>query len=67
MNRNQLIQRLRKYARKNKLHFEVDTKKGKGSHYTVTVGEKWTMVQSDLTPGRIERLLKQLELDPADI
>lgn len=67
MNREGLIRALRKYARKNKLFFQVDTKKGNGSHYIIRVGTKWTTVQSDLNPGRIERILKQLEVDPAAI
>jgi hypothetical protein len=65
MNREGLIRALRKYARKNDLFFEVDKRKGNGSHYIVRVGTKWTTVQSDLNPGRIERILKQLDVDPA--
>lgn len=66
-NRDGLIRALRKYARKRELRFEVDKTKGKGAHYKVVVGSNWTTVQSDLTPGRIERILKQLEIDPAAI
>ena len=67
MNRNQLIQAIRKLARKQGVHFELDAKKGKGSHYRVEFGTKWTTVQSDLNPGRIQRILRQLDIDPADI
>lgn len=67
MTRDQLIQRLRRYARKKKIAFEVDTKKGKGSHYIVTLDGKFTTVQMQLNPGRIDRLLKQLGVDPADL
>ncbi len=67
MNRDGLIRALRKYAKKQGIRFEVDKKKGNGSHYKVTVGAKWTTVQSDLNPGRVERILKQLEIDPAAI
>jgi hypothetical protein len=65
MNREQLIRRLRKYARKRDLRFEVDTRKGSGSHFIVEVGSERTTLQSDLNPGRIERALKQLKIDPA--
>lgn len=65
MNREGLIRALRKYARKNDLFFAVDKKKGNGSHYIVRLGTEWTTVQSELTPGRIERILKQLAVDPA--
>lgn len=67
MTRQQLIQKLRKYCRKRKLAFEVDTRKGKGSHYTVTVGDKSSILQSDLNPGRITRFLNQVDVDPADL
>ncbi len=67
MNRNQLIQALRKYARQKDIPFDLDKKKGKGSHYWVKVGAEFTTVQSDLNPGRIERLLKQLKVDPDDL
>lgn len=65
MNREQLIRALRKYARKQGLPFDLDTTKGNGSHYTVQVGSERTTIQSKLTPGRIERVLKQLKIDPA--
>ena len=66
MNREALIRRLRKYARKSGLAFEVDRKKGKGAHYIVTVGDKWTTVQSgELNPNKTERICKQLGIDPA--
>ena len=67
MSRDQLIRALRKYARKRKIFFDLDTKKGKGSHYTVFVGTRFTTVQHDLNPGRIERVLKQLDISSADL
>ena len=65
MNREQLIRALRKYARKQGLHFDLDTTEGNGSHYTVEVGSERTTIQSKLNPGRIERALKQLKIDHA--
>lgn len=67
MNRDQLIRALRKYARHKGIAFDLDTKKGKGSHYWVQVGDQFTTVQHDLNPGRIERVLKQLKVDRADL
>ena len=67
MNRDQLIRALRKYARKHSLVWDLETRKGKGSHYWVQVGDRFTTVQSDLNPGRIERILKQLKVDRADL
>lgn len=67
MNRNQLVRALRAYAKDRDIRFEVDTKKGNGSHYRVRVGDKVSTLQKDLNPGRIERFLRQLAIDPADI
>lgn len=67
MNRDQLIRALRRYAKDRGLRFEVDTKKGNGSHYRVRLGDKVSTLQKDLNPGRIERFLKQLEVTPADL
>jgi len=67
VNRNQLIAKIRKLARKTETEFDVNKQKGNGSHYVVTFGTKWTTLQSDLNPGRIERALKQLDIDPADL
>jgi hypothetical protein len=67
MNREQLIRAIGKLARKRGIHFKLDKAKGKGSHYRVEFGSKWTTVQHDLNPGRIQRILRQLDIDPADI
>ena len=67
MNRDQLIRALRKYCRKRGVSFEVDKKKGNGSHYRVTVGGKVSTLQHELTPNRIRRFLEQVGVDPADL
>ena len=61
--REQFLQTLRRYCRKNGLDFEVMQDRGKGSHYLVRVGTKTTTLQSgDLPPHRVGSLLKQLGL-----
>lgn len=68
MKREALLRSLRKYARKNDLSYREDRKKGSGSHYIVFVGSKWTTVQSgELTPLLVERICKQLGIDPASL
>ena len=67
MNRDQLVRALRRYARARELPFKVETKRGKGSHYRVRVGDRVTTIQKDLTPGRIERALKQLNVNLGDL
>jgi len=67
MNREQLVRALRKSARDRGVFFEVDRKSGKGSHYRVQFDERRSTIQDKLNPGRIERILKQLGIDPADL
>lgn len=67
MKREQLVRALRRYARKRDLAFVLDTKKGSGSHYRLRIGTELTTIQSDLNPGRIERVLKQLKIDASDL
>jgi hypothetical protein len=67
LNRDDLIRALRKYCRRRDLPFLVDAKRGNGSHYLVSVGDKRTTVQSYLDPHKIRTILKQLGVDPADL
>lgn len=67
MTREQLLTALRRYARKNRLALDVDRKKGNGSHYRVKLNGKVSTLQDKLNPGRIERFLKQIGVNPADL
>lgn len=67
MNRDDLIRALRRYCRKRDVFFEVETRRGKGGHYLVAVGDRRTTVQSSLDPNKIRTILKQLGVDPADL
>jgi hypothetical protein len=61
MKREQLISALRKWCRKNGVHFAIDIEGGKGSHYKVTVGDRWTIIQSgELLPHHVDTVLRQL-------
>ena len=65
MKREDLIRDLRRFARKNGLAFDLLKEKGKGSPYTVKVGDRTTTVQSgELKPLWIKRILRRLEIDP---
>lgn len=67
MNRDQLLRKLRKHARKSGVDFEVQKDRGKGGHYLVKFGARRTTVQSDLNPGKIRTILSQLGVDPSDL
>lgn len=64
----ELIKKLRKYAKDRDLAFSVDTRRGKGSHNLIRVGDKKaTMPQSrDLPGGTIAMILRQLGIDKRD-
>ena len=64
MKREQLLRILRREARDNGLEFRVDRAAGKGSHYRVYVGSRFTTVQSgELTPLVVKMIRKQLGLE----
>ncbi len=67
MKREQVIQALRKHARRTGKSLTVDKTKGKGSHYRVILEGRVSTLQDKLNPGRIQRFLKQLGLTPADL
>ena len=67
MNREDLIRALRKYCRKNGIRFELDTKRGKGAHYLVIVGDRRTTLQSNMSAHIIRLALKQLGISPEDL
>ncbi len=63
MKRDQFLSRLRRHARKNGLAFGVVKSRGKGSHVTVTLGARRTIVKGgELKPGYIALIVRQLGL-----
>lgn len=67
MTREQLLRALRRYARKRGLELVVDRSKGNGSHYRVKLDGRVSTLQDKLGPGRIERFLRQIGIEPADL
>ena len=63
MKRDQFMRRLRRYCRKHGLTVSVDAARGKGSHVTLRVADRRTIVKDgELAPGYIRMLLRQLGL-----
>ena len=60
--RDVFLRDLRRYCKAQGLSFAFDARHGKGGHGRVTVGDRFTTVQTELTPGRVESILKQLGL-----
>jgi len=64
VNRDGLIRELRALARKSGVSFEIVSDRGKGSHYRVHFGDKWTIVKSgELSPTYVKLFKKQLGLE----
>lgn len=61
--RTQFIRDIRKQAAALGLKLIVDTKKGKGSHYRLTAGNRTTTVPEKLSPLMMKIIRKQLGLD----
>ena len=64
MNGREFVRRARRYARRNRLSFDFDPTRGKGSHGEVYVGEFRTTVQHGEIPrGTFAYMLKDLNID----
>lgn len=64
MKREQFLKLLRRQARDAGLAFRIDKAVGKGSHYRVYVGSRFTTVQSgELTPLMARTIRRQLGLE----
>ena len=64
MNGQQFIRRARRYARRHGLEFDFDPERGKGSHGTLYLGRRNTVVQHGEIPlGTFMDMLKDLDID----
>ena len=64
MNGREFTRRARRYARRTGRRFYLDTQHGKGSHVTVYVGERRTMVKyGEIQPPMLFSMLRQLGID----
>ena len=64
MNGREFVRRARRYARRNGLVFRFDPGRGKGSHGTVYVGERRTIVgYGEIPSGTFAAMQKQLEIN----
>ena len=70
MKGNEFIRKIKRLAKKRGIEAYVDKKRGKGSHLTLYVGERLTIVRNpsqELKTGTIKAMLKQLGLEENDI
>lgn len=61
--RDDFLRELRRFARNAGLTLEVDTLRGKGSHYVVRLGGRVAVVPYKLKKGTKQAILKDLGLE----
>ena len=70
MNGNELLKKLKKIAKDRNMELSIDSKRGKGSHITVTLGERKTVLKDrkkEIGEGLLRAILNQLGLDKDDL
>ncbi len=70
MTGNELLKRLRKIARERALRLELVRERGKGSHATLYLGERFTVIKDrkkEIGPGLLRKMLNDLGLNKSDI
>ena len=64
MNDREFLRRARRYARRKRLSYEVDTERGKGSHWQFTLGaHRATIPSGEIRTGTLMGILKKLRID----
>ena len=70
MNGNELLKRLKKIAKERALRLELVRERGKGSHATLYLGDRFTVMKDrkkEIGPGLLHKMLDDLGLDRSDI
>jgi mRNA interferase HicA len=70
MNGNELLRRLKKVAREKSLILGVVRERGKGSHGTLYLGDRFTVIKDrkkEIGPGLLRKMLNDLGLEKSDI
>lgn len=66
----EFIRRLRRLARKRRLAFDMNSRRGRGSHGIVYLGARRTTVKDlkeEIGKGLIRQMCSDLGIDPADL
>ncbi len=70
MTGNELLKKLRKIAKERDLRLKFIRERGKGSHGTLYLGDKYTIMKDrkkEIGPGLLCKMLANLGLDKSDI
>ena len=64
MNGREFTRRARRYARRTGQSFSIETRRGKGSHVTVYIGERLTVVKyGEIQLPMLFSMLRELGID----
>ena len=67
---NEFLRRLNRFGRARGIPVRIDEERGKGSHVTVYLGERFTVVKDrrkEIGPGLLHSMLRQLGLTERDL
>jgi mRNA interferase HicA len=70
VNGNELLRKLARLARARGVDLRIDQERGKGSHTTVYVGERFTVIKDrrkEIGRGLLHAMLRQLGLTERDL
>jgi mRNA interferase HicA len=70
MSGQELLRRLRRIARQRGLHLRLVRERGKGSHATLYLGDRFTIMKDrrkEIGPGLLAKMLRDLGLHRKDI
>lgn len=70
MNGNELLKKIRKWAKEKDVNLELIKAHGKGSHSTLKVGDNKTTIKDlkkEIGPGLLKKMLDQLGIGRKDI
>ena len=70
MNGSELIKILKKLGKERSLAVRIDRKRGKGSHFTLYLGDKRSIMKDrtkEIGPGLLKKILANLGLTKEDI
>lgn len=70
MKGSEFIQRVQRHAKRHNLTCRIDQKRGKGSHVTLYLGDRLTIVRNpkdELKTGTLHAMLKQLGISLHDM
>lgn len=70
MTGTELLRRLKKIAKERGLRLGLIRERGKGSHATLYLGERFTVIKDrkkEIGPGLLRKILNDLGLDKSDL